>query len=1452
MKTKIILILSLCMMLMMAFGVSAATLEFNNSEMSGWTYEDTLLEDSLILLNYTAIGEDRTYVEDGNFISTVYDLGLYKGPVMARWIKQYMLTLISSNVALEHDVSCVNSCNTLPQFDETHLVDGDASTGALTGSSSTFPKSFTIDLGLSYNITNVTLDSVSTAQYRANLTGIFVSDDDITYRQVGENQTFLDTAGEKVYTFPNTIAQYVQIRVFSSSGTTNFVGFDEAYIEGILVATPLSEHNYAFEQDVSCVTCHSLEMYDETHLVDGDISTEALTTSSSTFPKSFTIDLGTVNEISQVTLDSIYTTQYRANLTGIFVSDDDITYRQVGENLTFSDTAGEKAYNFPETTARYVQIRVFSGNGITNYVGFNQAYVKGPPQFKLEISQSSDGSSWSDWTQLPYSDNSTIENFNKEYIKFKGNYNYNDNDMFTPLFTGLELDYGTYINIISWENQEVITNADLIIETSDLADSVDVYVNSTLVGTMNQDSTYVWSLDINSDSVIGNNNLSIIVKDVSSATISTSTTSYIYFPESEQLTYDNFTVITLPDGSINVLDNEENILLNNIETVIEFGHNVAYKRPVSTTAKQSSYSIEAINDGDTTPTGYNVWMSTNTPTFPKVINIELNQEYTINKVKMFGGETINYRPENYSIFVSDDNVSFTEVGDSTMSSATGYVFDEVTFPEVTAKYVEVRIYSKYNPSYSNFTEVDEIEIYQPVGINTLDMIYTDYTKQISGDKTSLIFTMGENPLVDIVHTFDIYEDTNKIEFIQDITYNSPAYITNEISEFNVGGDDAHYWSQRLNKLSVPESNKLLTKWAPHNILIENDGNYITISDIDHNLADDVEISFSDNVLNYSKYLFKNESHIMTTEFSSVSSYDVKTGYNRLTSDTSSVGTVFKFHDTLPKQIIKNNYPYFFDGGFMIMEHADQSPDDWGTTGAQRREVVMFGSNDSNSEFYSKKGLIGHNILAELGVWTYGNSDTLQGLSTHADYKEIFDKLVYDYGYDVELHGKITSGNMQSTASNISYLKDLYGSNFRSWIDHGPGSYCQTVIKNGANPEHECYIMDIFSDNDIDYVWGFNSGQAGLPNLAGNAVGNSAGIAFQEGTNGIPVVITTGMYTAYVGPSASQIASVISNKGLILDHSYLVAGNLPNHWYEDEGTIVINDTFEEMLVRLEAAQDAEKLWIPYPARGLDWMHKKQRVSIEPSVEGVRVTNNNGDTITGVMVINENPIESAKLSTGNYLIYVDDTELVLPELSANSISEIEITEGSYLSTLPRLIHVDTHLDVLNAVYDTNGDIRVVVVNTTKFDIYNKTLKINNPVHTEYDILDNGQIIAKVKEGEIISSNGAYNITISGDEISFMLPHMSEHEIIMTNTLPDNIVQIDACHSISETVYDSFNLGVVAILVLVAALIIGVLTMGFGGTANFDASSITATITIVIVSAVIFIVGIIVYAKVSGAIC
>jgi len=89
---------------------------------------------------------------------------------------------------------------------------------------------------------------------------------------------------------------------------------------------------------------------------------------------------------------------------------------------------------------------------------------------------------------------------------------------------------------------------------------------------------------------------------------------------------------------------------------------------------------------------------------------------------------------------------------------------------------------------------------------------------------------------------------------------------------------------------------------------------------------------------------------------------------------------------------------------------------------------------------------------------------------------------------------------------------------------------------------------------------------------------------------------------------------------------------------------------------------------------------------------------------------------------------------------------------------------------------------------------------------------------------------------------------HEDSCVTQLP---IESQTCNSISEQVYESFNLGIVALIILVAALIIGILMSAFGGS-GIDATAIGATISMIIVSAILFVIGVAVFGMISGAIC
>ena len=131
-------------------------------------------------------------------------------------------------------------------------------------------------------------------------------------------------------------------------------------------------------------------------------------------------------------------------------------------------------------------------------------------------------------------------------------------------------------------------------------------------------------------------------------------------------------------------------------------------------------------------------------------------------------------------------------------------------------------------------------------------------------------------------------------------------------------------------------------------------------------------------------------------------------------------------------------------------------------------------------------------------------------------------------------------------------------------------------------------------------------------------------------------------------------------------------------------------------------------------------------------------------------------------------------------------------------------------------------------------------------ELEITDNSVLIATLNNGVINEIDSSYNIIYSSGDLSLTLPHMSTHTIQGTE-----VIKNLACNSISEQVYESFNLGVVALIILVAALIIGILMSAFGGS-GIDATAIGATISMIIVSAILFVVGVAVFGMISGAIC
>ena len=137
---------------------------------------------------------------------------------------------------------------------------------------------------------------------------------------------------------------------------------------------------------------------------------------------------------------------------------------------------------------------------------------------------------------------------------------------------------------------------------------------------------------------------------------------------------------------------------------------------------------------------------------------------------------------------------------------------------------------------------------------------------------------------------------------------------------------------------------------------------------------------------------------------------------------------------------------------------------------------------------------------------------------------------------------------------------------------------------------------------------------------------------------------------------------------------------------------------------------------------------------------------------------------------------------------------------------------------------------------------------------DLYDNGELIGTLRGSSIFNVAAGYTITYSNGDLSIILPHMSPH-VVEGITPVSQFVAGDAqetCLGIAESVRNAFNLASIALIVLAAAAILGLLSLGFGGGFSSENINITSIIGLIVVSAVMLVIGAVVFGFVTGAIC
>lgn len=238
------------------------------------------------------------------------------------------------------------------------------------------------------------------------------------------------------------------------------------------------------------------------------------------------------------------------------------------------------------------------------------------------------------------------------------------------------------------------------------------------------------------------------------------------------------------------------------------------------------------------------------------------------------------------------------------------------------------------------------------------------------------------------------------------------------------------------------------------------------------------------------------------------------------------------------------------------------------------------------------------------------------------------------------------------------------------------------------------MLDLLKKYDFKYLWQIDNSMVTLNtiNIFTNDFRNNCPLPHRnrliDAEAGNPIYLfgrsSGNGYTEFIdlAGDTNDIQNMINENGVTIVYTHAHIG-----YYDTVGDdYVLKDGADGVFAWLEQKQDNGTLWIDTASNILDWMLDNENVVITAqSGNSFTVKNNNSNTISGITLKDlNNNIQYAKIGD-DYQIYVDGSYVVLPKFTAGEIKSINITTGSYNTSLPRLTSVTVHLDVLKAEYE-----------------------------------------------------------------------------------------------------------------------------------------------------------------------
>lgn len=467
-----------------------------------------------------------------------------------------------------------------------------------------------------------------------------------------------------------------------------------------------------------------------------------------------------------------------------------------------------------------------------------------------------------------------------------------------------------------------------------------------------------------------------------------------------------------------------------------------------------------------------------------------------------------------------------------------------------------------------------------------------------------------------------------------------------------------------------------------------------------------------------------------------------------------------FPPALPQFVVtKSRWPRKYKAAWTLGDDTDAAT-------VSTKRAAFYGIDDPKHPDYGRKGFVGHNLKVSVTTWWQNGP---QGIAKPGDYRDLMLDL-YRKGFEVGLHTATDEQDMRAvTQAAIDQFSGLF--EFHTWLEHAP-YLCQPWKGKQANLEDiQCYgaipgssqwyTLDILENSTIKYLCpgsvfmltGCSEGSFGTP----ICLPHPCSYADDPG-NPKQLLLAGRTGRAWnVSTDPARIERILSKRDLLVGYTHTAADG----WLTADNRGITNAA-EANLQFIQTKQDSGLLWVAPIYRIFDWMTAWEKVRIDSSsaLDGwthLDVTNYLAAPVRGLTLVANGAIAEAKIG-GIHQIFVDGKQVVLPQLQPGESRHVEILPGEYRPDLPRLLSVDTDLDVLSAEYDSSYRRATITAGFCGFGLEaDRRIAINCATWPSFVARDNGYKFLAVFRGRPPTSDPAYKVEYyeATGELRFVLP-------------------------------------------------------------------------------------------------